>query len=66
MTSSTARGLWLAVTVLTALLVGSVGGALAWLSGMNPPSAILTAGGAFAGTVLLLLAMLRFATGTGE
>jgi hypothetical protein len=64
LTNSTVRGLWLAITVLAAVLVGSAGGLLAWVGGMNPPTAILTGGGAFAGTVLLVLTMFRFTTGT--
>jgi hypothetical protein len=66
LSSSTVRGLWLAITVLAAVLVGAGGGLLAWAGGMNPPTAILTGGGAFTGTVLLVLAMLRFVTGAGE
>lgn len=62
MSTSAVRALWLAITVLTAVLVGVAGGVLAWAGGMNPPTAILTGGSAFAGTVLLVLAMLRFAT----
>jgi hypothetical protein len=56
------RSLWLAITVLTAVLVGSAGGLLSWAGGMNPPAAILAGAGAFTGTVLLLLAMLHFAS----
>jgi hypothetical protein len=66
LSSSTIRGLWLAITVLIAILVGASGGLLAWAGGMNPPTAILTGGGAFTGTVLLVLTMLRFVTGAGE
>ncbi len=62
----TARGLWLAITVLTAALIGAVGGLLAWSGGMNPPTAILTGGGAFTGTVLLIITMLRFAVDTDD
>jgi hypothetical protein len=64
--NSTARRLWLAITVLAAVLVGTAGGLLAWLGGTNPPTAILTGGGAFAGTVLLVIAMLRFTTGAAD
>ncbi|GAB3866672.1 hypothetical protein GCM10029963_79380 [Micromonospora andamanensis] len=41
-------------------------GLLAWAGGMNPPTAILTAGGAFAGTILLILTAVRFTTGQPE
>jgi hypothetical protein len=61
----TVRSLWLAITVLTAVIVGGVSGLLAWAGGMNPPMAILTGGAAFSGTVLLVLTVLRFATSTG-
>ncbi len=63
MSNSNARGLWLAITVLSAVLIGTAGGLLAWIGGLNPPTAILTGGGTFAGTVLLVLTMLRFTTG---
>ncbi|SCF23067.1 hypothetical protein GA0070558_1668 [Micromonospora haikouensis] len=33
---------------------------------MNPPTAILTAGGAFAGTILLILTAVPFTTGQPE
>ena len=66
MTNSTVRGLWLAITVLTAVLVGTAGGLLAWAGGMNPPTAILTGGGTFTGTVLLVLTVLRFTAGAGD
>jgi hypothetical protein len=59
------RGLWLAVIVLTAVLTGSAGGLLAWAGGVNPPLAVLTGASVFSGTVLLALAMLRFATKDG-
>jgi hypothetical protein len=61
LTNPTARGLWLAVTVLTAALVGITAGLLAWAGGLNPPTAILTGGAAFGSTVLLVLAVLHFA-----
>jgi hypothetical protein len=66
LTDSTVRGLWLAITVLAAVLVGSAGGLLAWAGGMNPPTAVLTGGGAFTGTALLVLTMLRFTTGAED
>jgi len=65
-TNSTLRGLWLAIVVLAAALVGAAGGLLAWNGGAIPPLAILTGAGAFSGTVLLFLAMLRFVAGSGD
>lgn len=62
MNSSIVRSLWLAIIMLTAMLVGVAGGLLAWIGGLNPPTAILTGGGAFGGTVLLVLTILRFQT----
>jgi hypothetical protein len=61
LTDATVRGLWLAITALSATLIGIAAGVLSWLGGLNPPTAILTGGGAFGGTVLLALAVLRFA-----
>jgi hypothetical protein len=66
LTDSTTRGLWLAITVLTASLVGAGGALLAWAGGMNPPTALLTGGGAFMGTVLLVIKVLHFVTGVEE
>lgn len=66
MTDSTVRGLWVAITLLTAALTGGAAGVLAWLGGVNPPSAILTAGGAFGGTVILVLTVVRFTTEAGR
>lgn len=60
------RGLGLAIATLTAALVGATAGLLAWAGGLNPPTAILTGGGAFAGTLLLVLAAVRFTTGQAE
>ena len=61
LTNSTVRGLWLAITVLTAALIGVAAGVLAWVGGLNPPTAILSGGATFGGTVLLVLTVLRFA-----
>jgi hypothetical protein len=62
----TVRGLWLAITVLAGTLLGTAGGLLAWTGGMNPPMAILTGAASFSGTVLLVIAMLRFTVGAGK
>lgn len=60
------RGLWLAVTVLAGTLVGAAGGLLAWKGGEGLTMAIFAGAGAFAATIMLLLTMVRFATGKGE
>ncbi len=66
MTDSTVRGLWLTIAVLIGALVGVTAGLLAWAGGMNAPSAVLAGGGAFGGTVLLVLAVLRFAASMAD
>lgn len=66
MTNSTLRGLWLAIVVLAAALVGATGGLLAWSGGASPPMATLTGAGTFSGAALLFLAMFRFVAGSGE
>jgi hypothetical protein len=62
----TVRSLWLAITTLAAVLVGTVSGLLGWAGGMNAPTAVLTGGSAFAGTILLILTALRFTAGQAE
>jgi hypothetical protein len=57
------RALWLAITMLAAALLGASAGLLSWLGGMNPPNSILAAAGAFAGTMLLILAVVHFLSG---
>lgn len=46
---------WLAIGVVLALLVGVGAGVLAWLGGDKVPVAILKGGGAFAGTLGLVI-----------
>jgi hypothetical protein len=60
---SATRPLWLGLFLLTAAIVAGVAGLLAAAGGANLPSAILTAGGAFAGTIAVLLALAHFAGG---
>lgn len=45
--------LWVAVGVLFSLLVGAGAGVLAWLGGVSAEASILTAGGAFGGSLTL-------------
>jgi heme A synthase len=59
----TPRSVWIALILMAAVIVGAGAGLLAYAGGANVPMAVLTGGGAFAGTVLLLLALLSFASG---
>ncbi|MFG3423349.1 hypothetical protein [Micromonospora sp. NPDC048063] len=54
---------WVTAGRQTAGLVGVAAGLLAWAGGLNPPTAVLTGGGGFAGTVLLILTAVQFTTG---
>jgi hypothetical protein len=54
---------WIALILIAAVIVGAAAGLLAFAGGANVPTAVLTGGGAFAGTVLLLLALLNFGSG---
>jgi hypothetical protein len=56
------RALWLALMILFSLIVGAAAGLLVWAGGDNPFVAVLTGGGAFGATLLLLLAIFHFAT----
>lgn len=57
------RPLWLAITLIAAVLVGVTGGILAWLGGALVANAIIVGGSSFAGTVLLILAIAYFLIG---
>lgn len=48
--------------LLTAGIIGGIGGLLSHAAGDNIPTAILTGGGIFAGTVGLLLAIAHYAS----
>ena len=61
--TSTPRWVWLMLILLAAALVAGVAGVLAHAGGATVPNAILTGGAAFAGTVLLLLALAHFLSG---
>jgi hypothetical protein len=45
---------WFAIGLIFALLVGTCAGVLGWLSGQDVPSAVLTGGMSFGGTVTLV------------
>lgn len=61
--TGTPRWVWLLLILLTAALIAAVAGLLAHAGGASVPNAILTGGGAFAGTVALLLALAHFLGG---
>jgi predicted branched-subunit amino acid permease len=61
----TPQGVWTALIVLTAVIIGVGAGMLAWAGGANPPNAILVAGASFGGTALLILAVFNFRVSTG-
>ncbi|GIE85680.1 hypothetical protein [Actinoplanes regularis] len=54
------RLLWIAVMALFALIAGTLAGLLAFAGDAKLPAAVLTAGTAFAGTVLLLLTVAHY------
>lgn len=55
-----ARKRWVALIALTATIVAAVAGVLSYAGGENAPTAVLTAGGSFAGTFLLLITAAQF------
>ncbi|MEV6303465.1 hypothetical protein AB0M02_28915 [Actinoplanes sp. NPDC051861] len=60
------RSLWLACVLIVALISAIAAGILSWAGGMNPPMAVLAAAGAFSGSALLLLSLLKFALAAPE
>lgn len=59
------RDVWIAIILLTSCIVGSIAALLAYAGGSKVPTAILTGGGAFGGTVLLLIAIAHYIGGEG-
>lgn len=57
------RWAWIILIVLCAFIVGGGASLLAHANRASVPGSILTGGGAFAGTVALLLALVIFARG---
>jgi hypothetical protein len=57
------RAIWLAVTLLAGAIIGTAAGLLSWAGGTNPFNAVLTGAGAFAGTVIFIVTLIKFATG---
>jgi hypothetical protein len=60
------RALWLANALVVASVVGIVACGLSWLGGMNAATSVLAGASAFAGTVALLLAIIKFALAAPE
>ncbi|GGM89982.1 hypothetical protein GCM10007977_110040 [Dactylosporangium sucinum] len=50
------------MVLIGAVIVGAAAGLLAYAGGNNVPTAVLAGGSAFGATVLLLLALLNFAS----
>lgn len=58
-----ARPLWLAVMILTSVVVGAITAVLTWADSHSGYDAILTGGAAVGGSFLALLAGIHFAIG---
>jgi hypothetical protein len=46
---------WIAIGIISALIIGESAGILAWLSGDKVPAAILAGGGAFVATITVVV-----------
>jgi hypothetical protein len=46
---------WIAIGIISALIIGESAGILAWLSGDKAPAAILAGGGAFVATITVVV-----------
>lgn len=57
--------LWPALMIFFSLIVGAVGGLLAWAGGENPYDSVQASATYFGGTLLLLSAVFYFATHGG-
>jgi hypothetical protein len=62
MQDPTARALWLAVTALTATVIGAAAGLIAWAGNKSVADAVLVGGAAFASALLLIITAIRFVT----
>jgi hypothetical protein len=65
-TDTVIRALWLAVAVLAAALIGTAAGVTSWISSRDAAGALLVGGGAFGGTLLLVLTVIRFVSDHAE
>lgn len=59
------RAVWIGFALIVAFLVGASAGLLAIAGGVSVPFAVLGGGAAFAGTIHLVLALVRYAVGDG-
>lgn len=59
------RSLWLALMIITSLIVGMAAGMLSWAGGDNAFTAVRTGGASIGGSMLVLLAIFCFATHSG-
>ncbi len=58
--SASNRAVWAALILLFAAIVAGIAALLSYASGLSVPAAVLTGGGAFAGTALLVLAFAHY------
>jgi hypothetical protein len=49
--------------LIVGVIIGTAAGVLSFAGGANIPTAVIAGGAAFAGAVLLLLALMKFAIG---
>jgi hypothetical protein len=50
--------IWIAIGIISAMIIGESAGLLAWLSGDKVPAAILAGGGAFGATITVVVLMI--------
>jgi hypothetical protein len=65
MPNSLIRGLWTASALLLSMIIGIIGGVLAWLGGDNAPNAVMSGAATFAATMTLAVLILTF-LGAGD
>ena len=53
-------GIWTAIGIITALIIGLVTGGLSWIDNRRTAAAVIRGGCAFGGTVCLVLAIYAF------
>jgi hypothetical protein len=54
------RGIWMAIFSIMSLLIGGATARLSWLGNVGLPGSILAGGAAFAGALVLLIAIYNF------
>ncbi|MGV9600713.1 hypothetical protein ACWDR1_29025 [Streptosporangium sandarakinum] len=54
------RALWMAIFLITSMIIGIAGGVLCWLAGAHPATAIVAGASGFAAAILLFLAVAHF------